>query len=160
MKEGLKFLLIIIISICMVIFALYINSLAQQKLKVLEFDSFDILVEGRENILNPSILYPGQRGYIVVNNLRGYGRNEDGKLNLVAIVQLYNQEGTLVVSQTKILHQYSSVKDDSINKLRISFELNSRLMPGVYKLRVTIVDSNLQQSVFHERTLLVEGKLQ
>ncbi|MEM1988422.1 MAG: hypothetical protein QXR30_04235 [Candidatus Woesearchaeota archaeon] len=160
MRERTKFFLVILISFFLLILALYLNSLAKQKLKILSFDSFDIVVEGRENILNPSVFYPGQKGYIIVNNLTGYSRDDAGKLNLVAVVSLYTEKDVLVQSQTKLLQQYSSVKEDTINKMRITFDINPRLTPGIYKLKIMITDSNSQQSVYKDKTLLVEGKIQ
>lgn len=160
MRERTKFLLVVFISFFLLVLSIYLNSLAKQKFKILNFDSFDILIEGRENILNPTVFYPGQRGYIIINNVTGYSRDEAGKLNLVAVVSLYTEHNVLIQSQTKLLQQYSSVKEDTINKLKVTFEVSPRLTPGIYRLRVMITDSNSQQSVYKEKTLLLEGRIQ
>ncbi|MEM4500394.1 MAG: hypothetical protein QXD62_03560 [Candidatus Woesearchaeota archaeon] len=157
MKPSHRLAIVLLSSFVIFIVVLYIYHLSSRELKILKYESFEIVIQReRENIINPSKLRVSDRGFIYVKNITGFHKDISGRAELRAMITIYTADGIKVYSKLVFLPPYPVTSENQIPLLKVPFDLQFRPSPGIYVLKLALIDIATEQMFEKETIIMIE----
>ncbi len=154
-----RFLISLFFAFLILIIVLFFHYEANKKFYQLQYDDFSIFVMKGNQLRKTDILNLGENAYILIYNISGFERDsQTGKLDLNVILKVYTEDGIILSTKRVILPLIRDFQGEVIPQVKVIY-VPKGLIPGIYKLEISIYDAIGEKTFSKSKRLIISGKI-